>query len=55
MNSPTRPDSIVLVHGLWMTPRAGRTGLPTTKPRGAREARQDDARYSEPSDRLAAL
>lgn len=22
MNSPTRPDSIVLVHGLWMTPRS---------------------------------
>jgi len=55
MNSPTRPDSIVLVHGLWMTPRSWENWVATTKPTGAREARQDDARYSEPSDRLAAL
>ena len=54
MNSPTRPDSIVVVHGLWMTPRSWENWVAYYE-RGSREARNDDARYSEPSDRLAAL
>jgi hypothetical protein len=24
------PDTIILIHGFWVTPRSGRTGRPTT-------------------------
>ena len=27
------PDTIVLIHGFWVTPGAGRTGSPTTRAR----------------------
>ena len=28
---PAAPDTIVLVHGLWVTPAAGRSGSSTTR------------------------
>ena len=30
---PAAPDTIVLVHGLWVTPEAGSTGSSTTRAR----------------------
>ena len=36
MNDSHRPDTIVLVHGLWMTPRSWEDWVSTTRPRASR-------------------